>query len=235
MDSKYFKHKQFEGDFILLSVRWYLKYTLSSRDLKDIMLERGYKVCHSTIIRWVHEYSPLIAKKVKKHLKLTNDSWRVDETYIKVKGEWRYLYRAVDSTGETIDFLLTAKRDKKAAKRFFNKVLKSTASVIPRVITLDKSGANLSAIKEIKRENDIALKGVEIRQIKYLNNIVEQDHRFIKKKVKSTLGFKTFNSAKCIISGIETMNMLRKRQVDGLDRNALLECKFINGLFGINA
>ena len=179
--------------------------------------------------------SPLIAQKVKKHLKLTNDSWRVDETYIKVKGEWKYLYRAVDSTGETIDFLLTAKRDKKAAKRFFNKVLKSTTSVTPRVITLDKSGANLSAIKEIKRENDVTLKDVEVRQIKYLNNIVEQDHCFIKKKIKSTLGFKTFNSAKRIISGIETMNMLRKEQVDGLDRNALLECEFINGLFGISA
>lgn len=141
----------------------------------------------------------------------------------------------MDFNGETIDFLLTAKRDKKAAKRFFNKILKSTNSVIPRVITLDKSGANLSAIKEIKRENDTAIKDVEIRQIKYLNNIIEQDHRFIKKKVKSTLEFKTFNSAKRIISGIETMNMLRKKQVDGLDRNALLECKFINKLFGINA
>jgi len=235
MKSKYFKHKQFEGDFILLCVRWYLKYTLSSRDLKDIMLERGYKVCHSSIIRWVHEYSPLIAQKIKKHLKMTNDSWRVDETYIKVKGKWKYLYRAVDSNGETIDFLLTAKRDKKAAKRFFNKVLKSSSSVIPRTITIDKSGANLSAIKEIKRENLEILKELEIRQNKYLNNIVEQDHRFIKKKVKSTLGFKNFNSAKRIISGIETMNMLRKQQIGGLNRDAVFECRFINNLFGINA
>ena len=182
----------------------------------------------------MNEYSSLIAQKVKKHIKLTNDSWRVDETYIKVKGEWKYLYRVADSSGETIDFLLTAKRDKKAAKRFFNKMLKSTTSAIPRVITLDKSGANLSAIKEIKKENT-TLKDVEVRQIKYLNNIVEQDHRFIKKKVKSTLGFKTFNSAKRIISGIETMNIIRKEQVDELNRNALLECKFINGLFGIGA
>ena len=139
------------------------------------MMERGIEMSHTSIMRWTHQYAPILEKKVRKYLKLTNDSWRVDETYIKVKGEWKYLYRAVDSNGETIDFLLTAKRDKKAAKRFFNKMLKSTTSVTPRVITLDKSGANLSAIKEVKRKNSATLKDVEVRQIKYLNNIVEQE------------------------------------------------------------
>jgi len=235
MEPKEFKYKQFQGEIILLCVRWYLKYPLSFRNLKDIMMERGIEVSHTSIMRWTHQYTPILENRIRRHLKLTNDSWRVDETYIKVKGNWKYLYRAVDSKGNTIDFLLTSKRDKKAAKRFFNKALKSKNNVIPRVITIDKSGANLSAIKDIKRENNATLKNVEVRQIKYLNNIVEQDHRFIKKKVKSTLGFKTFNSAKRIISGIETMNMIRKGQVDGLDRNALLEFKFINKLFGINA
>jgi len=139
----------------------------------------------------------------------------------------------VDSEGNTVDFLLTSKRDKKAAKRFFNKALKSKNNVIPRVITIDKSGANLSAINSLKQENSDVLGSLEVRQNKYLNNIVEQDHRFIKKKVRCLLGFKSFNTAKRILSGIEIMNMIRKEQIDGLDRNALLECKFINELFGI--
>ena len=233
MQPKEFKYKQFEGEVILLCVRWYLKYPLSFRNLKDIMMERGIEVSHTSIMRWAHQYAPILEKKVRRHLKLTNDFWRVDETYIKVKGEWKYLYRAVDSEGNTVDFLLTSKRDKKAAKKFFNKALKSKNNVTPRVITIDKSGANLSAINSLKQENSDVLDSLEVRQNKHLNNIIEQDHRFIKRIVKYTLGFKSFNSAKRIISGIEIMNMIRKGQVDGLNRNALLECKFINELFGI--
>src|SRR5665647_2178831 len=122
-----------------MNVRWYLKYPLSYRNLKEMMIERGIQVDHSTIMRWVHQYSPEIEKKIERHLRPTNDSWRVDETYIKVKGKWKYFYRAVDSNGDTIDFMLSAKRNRKAAKRFFKKALSSDHNQIPRVITVDKN------------------------------------------------------------------------------------------------
>ena len=125
MLSNPFKWKHYEGEIILLNVRWYLKYALSYRNLEEMMAERGVEVDHTTIMRWVHQYSPEIEKKVRRYLKPTNDSWRVDETYIKVKGKWKYLYRAVDSDGSTIDFMLSAKRDRIAVKRFFNKALGS--------------------------------------------------------------------------------------------------------------
>jgi transposase-like protein len=125
MASKSFKWKHYEGVIILLCIRWYLKYPLSYRNLKEMMEERGLKLSHTTIMRWVHQYSSEIEKKIRKYLKMTNDSWRVDETYIKVKGKWVYLYRAVDSEGNTIDFMLNEKRDKNAAKEFLEKALKS--------------------------------------------------------------------------------------------------------------
>ena len=130
-----FKWKHFVGEIILLNVRWYLKYPLSYRNLKEMMAERGVEVDHTTIMRWVHQYSPEIEKKVRRYLKPTNDSWRVDETYIKVKGEWKYLYSAVDSDGDTIDFMLSAKRNRKAAKHFFKKALSYNHNQIPRVIS----------------------------------------------------------------------------------------------------
>ncbi len=132
-----------------MCVRWYLRYTLSYRDIKEIMLERGLKVDHSTICRWVHTYSPELDKRTRRYLQPTLDSWRVDETYIKVKGEWKYLYRAVDSKGNTLDFLLSPKRDKKAAKRFLKKVLRDRHNQQPRVINSDKNHAYPAAINEL--------------------------------------------------------------------------------------
>ena len=145
-----FKWKHFAGEIILQTIRWYLKYSLSYRNLEEIMAERGVEVDHTTIMRWVHQYSPELEKKIRKHLRPTNDLWRVDETYIKVKGEYKYLYRAVDSDGDTIDFMLSAKRDRKAAKRFFKKALSSKHNQIPRAITVDKNPAYPIAIRELK-------------------------------------------------------------------------------------
>ena len=179
MLSNSFKWKHYEGEIILLNVRWYLKYPLSYRNLKEMMIERGIQVDHSTIMRWVHQYSPEIENKIRRHLRLTNYSWKVDETYIKVKGKWKYFYRAVDSNGDTVDFMLSAKRNLKAAKRFFKKALSSNHNQIPRVITVDKNLTYPPAIDELKNENNL-FKNVEIRQIKYLNNIIEQDHISIK-------------------------------------------------------
>jgi Transposase and inactivated derivatives len=137
------------------------------------MAERGVEVDHTTLMRWVHQYSPEIEKKIRRYLKPTNDSWRVDETYIRVKGEWKYLYRAVDSNGNTIDFMLSAKHNKKAAKRFLRKALNSNYNQIPRLITVDKNPAYPPAIDKLKNDKRLPI-NVGIRQIKYLNNIMNK-------------------------------------------------------------
>ncbi len=227
-----FKWKHFAGEIILLNVRWYLKYALSYKNLEEIMAERGIKVDHTTIMRWVHQYSPEIEKKVRRHLRSTNNSWRVDETYIKVKNEWKYLYRAIDSDGNTIDFMLSAKRNRKAAKRFLRKALGSKHNQMPRVITVDKNPAYPIAIKELKKEQKLS-ENAEIRQIKYLNNIIEQDHRSIKRKIAPMLGFHSFRSANKTLKGIEAMNMIKKGQIKNLNYSVLNEVKYINQLFGI--
>ncbi len=227
-----FKWKHFVGEIILQTVRWYLKYPLSYRNLKEMMAERGIKVDHTTIMRWVHQYSPEIEKRVRRHLRPTNDSWRVDETYIKGKGKWEYLYRAVDSDGDTIDFMLSSKRDRRAVKRFFKKALSSNHNQIPRVITVDKNPAYPHAIDELKNEKNLS-KNVKIRRTKYLNYIVEQDHRSIKRIVHSMLGFQSFRSASKTLKGIEAMNMVKKRQVNNLNYSVSNEVKYINQLFGI--
>src|ERR1035437_4142619 len=145
-----------------------------------MMIERGIQVDHNTIMSWVHQYSPEIEKKIRRHLRLTNDSWRVDETYIKVRGKWKYFYRVIDSNGDTIDFMLSSKRDRKVTKRFFKKALSSNHNQIPRVITVAKNPAYLHAIDKLKNDK-IPSKNVGIRQIKCLNNIIEQDHRSVKR------------------------------------------------------
>ena len=167
-----FKWKHYQLEIILLCVRWYLKYPLSYINLEEMMQQRGLHINHTTIMRWVHQYGPEIEKRIRKHLKETNDSWRVDETYVKVKGRWVYLYRSVDSNGDPVDFMLSVKRDAKAAKRFFIKVLRSTHNKKPRVVTTDKNAAYPKAIKELKNNVDLNI-NTEFRQIKYLNNIVE--------------------------------------------------------------
>ena len=185
-------------------------------------------------MRWVHQYSPEIEKKIRRHLRQTNDSWRVDETYIKVKCKWKYFYRAVDSNGNTIDFMLSAKRDRKAANRFFKKALGSKYNQMPRVITVDKNPAYPSAVNELKNDQ-ILPKNVGIRQIKYLNNIVEQDHISVKRIVRPMLGFQSFHTAIKTLKGIEIMHMIKKGQVETLNRCVLAEVNFINQLFGITA
>jgi len=168
--------------------------------------ERGLEVNHSTIFRWVQRYAPELDKRIRPHLKPTNDSWRVDETYIKVKGKDRYLYRAVDSDGNTLDFLLTAKRNAEAAKRFLCKALSAVHAHEPRVINVDKNAAYPKAVDELKEKEELS-EQVELRQNKYLNNIVEQDHRAIKRLIKPGMGFGSFNTARRTIRGYEIMNM----------------------------
>ena len=163
------------------------------------------EVDHSTLNRWVLKYVPLLDQQFRACKRPVGASWRMDETYVRVKGAWKYLYRAVDKAGATVDFLLTAKRDRKAALRFLREAIGQNGT--PEKITIDKSGANTAAIESYNTEHEA---GIEIRQVKYLNNIVEQDHRPIKRQVRPMLGFKSFRSAAVTLAGIELMHMIRK-------------------------
>jgi len=226
MKNNLFKWKHFSKDIILLCVRWYLKYSLSYRDLEEMMMERGIELSHSTILRWTHQYSPIIEERLRRHIKLTNDLWRMDETYIKIKGKNAYLYRAVDSKGKTIDFYVSEYRDKAVARKFFKKALKARHTIRPRVITTDRYRATEIAFIEEQYYGDISCV-IEHRMCQYLNNIVEQDHRFIKKKINQMLGFKSLASAERTIAGIEMMHMIHKGQVKGI-RCVQSEVQFIN-------
>ena len=186
------------------------RFSLSYRELEEMMMIRGAMVDHSTLQRWVKRFVSLIDARVRARKKPVNGSWRMDETYIKLNGKWVYLYRAVDKEGDTVDFLLRAKRDAMAAKAFFRKAFKENGR--PDKVTVDKSGSNKAALDSFNK--DVAEEEkIEIRQIKYLNNICEQDHRFIKKRTRPMLGFKNFHSAKATISGIENIRMIQKGQI----------------------
>jgi len=212
-----FKGRHFEREIILMTVRWYVAYSLSYRDIEELMLERGLDVDHTTVHRWVVTYSPELENKFSQQYKRkVGVSWRMDETYIKIKGEWYYLYRAVDKGGDTIDFMLSKKRDEPAARAFFNKAIGNSG--LPETVTIDKSGANKAALDTINLQLALLflLGGhflqITIRQIKYLNNIVEQDHRGIKRITKPMLGFKAFHSGQATLAGIELHRMLKKGQ-----------------------
>lgn len=203
-----FKGSQFEQGIILWGVRWYVAYPISYRQLEEMMKERGVEVDHSSLNRWVLKYTPELDKAFRQRKRPVGGSWRMDETYISVRGKWKYLYRAVDKSGDTIDFLLTAKRDRKAALRFLRKAIMQNG--LPVKITIDKSGANASAVNGYNEEADTE---IELRQVKYLNNIVEQDHRAVKRMTRPILGFKSFWSATKTLAGIEVMHMIRKGQL----------------------
>ena len=203
-----FKGSHFEREVILWGVRWYVAYPMSYRQLEEMMQERGVEVDHSTLNRWVLKYVPLLDEQFRARKRPVGSSWRMDETYVRIKGAWKYLYRAVDKAGATVDFLLTAKRDRKAALRFLRKAIEQNGT--PEKITIDKSGANTAAIESYNKDREA---GIEIRQVKYLNNIVEQDHRAVKRLVRPMLGFKSFRSAHVTLTGIELMHMIRKGQL----------------------
>ena len=203
-----FKGAHFPQDIILMSVRWYVAYPLSYRHVEELMEERGVPVDHATIQRWVVKYSAQLAEVFHRRKRPVGRSWRMDESYIRVKGEWRYLYRAVDKTGQTIDFLLTEHRDTEAALRFLTQAIRRHG--VPNKITIDGSDANEAAIK---RYNEAHGTAIIIRQVKYLNNLVEQDHRAVKRVTRPMLGFKAFDAAQATLVGIELMHMLKKRQL----------------------
>ncbi len=259
-DATPFKWRHCEAEIILLCVRWYLRYSLSYRDLEEMMAERGLHVDHTTIYRWVQRYAPELDRRCRPHLKACNDSWKVDETSIKIKKTWMYLYRAVDSEGNTLEFLLSPTRDAEAAKRFFLKALHATAgsaprvrlvqeqveeptaladpnptTSAPRVINVDKNAAYPKAMAELKAAG-ILPESVELRQVKYLNNLIEQDHRFIKRLVKPGMGFFSVETAGRTLQGYEGMHMIRKGQMQGVAKGDIGgQITFIARLFGVAA
>jgi len=203
-----FKGAHFPSEIILTGVRWYVAYPLSTRHVEELMLERGVHVDHATINRWVIKYSPQLEAAFHRRKRPVWVSWRMDETYIRVKGEWRYLYRAVDTYGQTIDFLLTEHRDTAAAPRFLTQAIRRHG--VPETITLDGSEANEAVIKSDNEEHGTH---IIIRPVKYLNNMVEQDHRGVKRVTRPLLGFKSFAAAQDTLAGIELMHMIKKGQM----------------------
>jgi len=206
-----FKGRHFNHMLIIQAVRWYITYKLSYRDVCDLMAERGVALVHTTIMRWVQRFVPVFEKKWKKYARPVGSSWRVDETYIKLKGKWHYLYRAVDKQGRTVDFLLSKHRDKVAAIRFFRKAIGNHQA--PEKITLDGYEATHRAVAELKSEGVLPTQ-TEVRTSKYLNNVIEQDHRRIKQRYYPMLGFKKFRNATVTLGGIELAAMLKKEQFD---------------------
>ena len=228
-----FKGRQFPGEVIILCVRWYLRYPLAYEHVAELLAERGVEVDPSCIWRWVQVYAPELNKRCRPHLKPTNKSYRTDETYIKVKGEDKYLYRAVDSTGQTIEFLLTAKRDAAGAKRFFRRALSAPGNPVPRVINVDKNPAYPAAVEALKAEGFLPSR-VQLRQCKYLNNVVEQDHRTVKKRVWLAKGYGSFATAWRTLQGIEAVNMIRKGRARWVAKgDTIAQAGFISALFGI--
>jgi transposase-like protein len=228
-----FKGRHFAPEIIILCVRRYLRYALSLRNLEEIMAERKVDVDHVTIWRWIQCYAPELSRRCCHELRRTNGSWRVDETYLRVAGKWTYLYRAVDSTGDTIDFLLSPTRDAGAAKRFFQKALRSANHPRPRVINVDGNLSYPKAIEELKRTRELGRR-CRCRPVRYLNNVVEQDHRVIKRRVRAMQGFRSFHCAWRTIQGLEMMNMIRKGQIRWLPKNDIFgQAAFIVDLFGI--
>ena len=207
-----FRRRHFEDVIVILCVRWYLRYSLSYRDLEEMMAERGLSVDYVTIWRWVQRYAPLLNQRLRRELRHPNRSWRVDETYVRVSGNWTSLYRAVDSAGDTTDFMLSRKRDLTAAKLFLRLALSGTGGIRPRVINVDGRPAYARAIAELKRSGDLGRR-CRCRPSPYLNNIIEQDHRFIKKRIVANLGFRSAEGALRTIDGYEAMHVIRKGQI----------------------
>jgi transposase-like protein len=199
---KVLKRLHYPLEVILTCVRWYVAYPLSLRQIEELMHERGVFVDHTTIHRWAIKILPVLATAFRRRKRPVGGSWRMDETYVLVGGRWKYLYRAVD-------FLLTAKRDLAAARRFLERAIGQYG--LPDKITIDKSGANTAAILHIQDDTGAP---IELRQVKYLNNIVEQDHRAIKRIIRPMLDFQFFRCARILLAGIETMHMIRKGQLN---------------------
>ena len=230
-----FRGRHFQDVIIILCVRWYLRYSLSYCDLEEMVVERSLTVDHVTIWRWIQRYAPILHLRLRRDRRHPNRSWRVDETYVRVAGSWVYLYRAVDSAGDTIDFMLSPNRDLMAAKQFLQLALHRTGRVRPRVINVDGHPAYATAISKLKESGELRRR-CRCRPSPYMNNVLEQDHRFIKKRIAASLWFRSVDGALNTIAGYESMHMIRKGQVRWLAKGDVVgQVRFIHQLYGVAA
>ena len=229
-----FKRRRFPAEIILLCVRWYCKYGISYRDLAEMMQERGVEVDSSTIYRWVQRYAPEIEKRVRQYQGFRSGSWRVDETYVRVGGRWKYLFRAVDKHGQLIDFMLSDRRNTRAAYRFLRKALKLMSDYPPFSITTDRLVSYPKAIRRLQSEGLLS-KAVKHRTSKYLNNVIEADHGALKRIIRPTRGFQRMKTAYAILKGFEVMRMIHRGHCVLRKSGATGQISFVNQLFGLAA
>ena len=230
-----FRGRHFRDEIIVLCVRWDLRYPLSYRDVEEMMAERGLSIDHSTIARWVLRYAPILNQRIRSEMRNPNRLWRCDETYIRVAGRWTYLYRAVDSAGNTIDFLLSPYRDAIAGKGFLQLAIAQAGRIQPRVINIDGHPAYPAAVGQLKRSGDLGL-NCQCRRSPYMNNILEQDHRYVKKRVVASQWFRSVDGALNTIAGYEAMNIIRKGQIRWLSKTDVVgQVRFIERTFSIAA
>jgi transposase-like protein len=230
-----FRGFRFPAEVILWAVRWYLQFPISHRDLEAMLADRGVAADHVTLHRWVQRFAPELERRVRRQLRPCRGPWHVDETYVRVGGQWRYLYRAVDGTGQTIDFRLSATRDKKAARRFFRQALGRKNTRNPREIVTDRLGSYPGALRELKHKGELG-RFARHRRGRWRNNRVEQDHRRVKRRVRPMLGFKRFTTARRTLAGVEAMAMLTKGQVRAVPANDIpAQRTFVHRVFGLAA
>jgi transposase, IS6 family len=229
-----FKRRRFPVEIILLCVRWYCKYGISYRDLAEMMSERGVAVDPSTIFRWVQRYAPEIEKRVRQYQGPRSGSWRVDETYVRVGGKWKYLFRAVDKHGQLIDFMLSDRRNTRAAYRFLRKALKTMSDYPPSSITTDKLASYPNAIRRLQIKGLLS-KDAEHRTSKYLNNVIEADHGALKRVIRPTRGFQRMKTASATLRGFEVMRMIRRGHCMLPVAGVIGEIRLVNQLFGLAA
>lgn len=232
-DVRAFRGYRFPAEVILWAVRWYLQFPISYRDLEAMLADRGVAVDHVTLFRWIQRFAPELERRLRWHLRPCRGPWHVDETYVRVGGGWRYLYRAVDGSGQTVDFLLSAKRDKPAARRFFRRALGRDNTRNPRTIVTDRLASYPGALRELKRAGELG-RFTRHRRGRWLNNLVEQDHRRIKRRIRPMLGFKRFVTARRTLAGVEAMAMLGKGQVRAVSATDLpAQRLFVHQVFGL--
>ena len=214
-----FSGRHFPTDIIIQALRYYLAYKLSYREIEEMFAERNIHFYHSTLNRWVIKYALQLEAVFRKKKQRVSDSWRMDETYVKVKGRWVYYYRAVDKYGAIIDFYLSETRDEPAARAFFNKTINQHG--LPEKVVIDKSGANAAALDTINVRlwlSGYMLFMIEVLAVKYLNNIVEQSHRKVKGKMHQCLGWKSWEGAESTLAGVELWSMIKQGQMNTTEK-----------------
>ena len=234
-DARVFRGCRCPAEVIRWAVRWSLQFPLSSRDLERMLADRGVSVDHVTLYRWVRRFAPELEQRMRRHLRPCRGPWHVDETSVRVDGPWRDLDRAVDGTGQTIDFRLTAKRDKAAARRFFRRALGRKTTRNPQVIVTDRLTSSPGALRAMKRDGALG-RFTRHRRGRWRNNRVEPDHRRIKRRVRPRLGFKRFVTARRTLAGVEALALLAKGQVRAVPATDVpAQRAFVAGLFGLAA